>query len=269
MDALGNLVAESKDLLPELQGMESSAPLCVDASRSVWLDAKRTGDNHLAWDWSITSTSMGGSTSDSNLHVSGRIIFRHAKDAAYDFAKYERLVDRNRGLALLDGPDANQVIQGSRNIYKAVAGIVNYTDEEYRGLQKIAAKGNESAGRIIKQDEKGTVLSVGLADTFCQVAGIFLNCITDCEDGDMFLSNRVDQWIRSPTVSHGSRPKVWDVYTRHHSPSDKEYVSDIFVFDSASGELVWVALGLHFVKVVNPLLPPTHFISLFGYIRKL
>ncbi|TVY48604.1 Citrinin polyketide synthase [Lachnellula occidentalis] len=249
--ALESLAPVSNDpsLLPELQGMESSAPLCLDASRLVWLDAKRTGANDNTWDWSITSTSIGGNTSDANLHVSGRIVFRHTKDAAYDFAKYERLVDRERSLALLDGPEADQVIQGSRNIYKAFASIVQYNHDEYRGLQKIAAKGNESAGRIKKQDGKGTALSVGLADTFCQVAGIFLNCMTDCEDGDMFLSNRVDQWIRSPTVSRDSRPELWEVYARHHSPSDKEYVSDMFVFDSVSGELVWVVLGLHFVKV--------------------
>ncbi|TVY50464.1 Citrinin polyketide synthase, partial [Lachnellula cervina] len=251
VDALESLAAVSNDLslLPELQGMQSSAPLCVDASKLVWLDAKKAGENDLTWDWSITSTSIGGNTSDANLHVSGRILFRHAKDAAYDFAKYERLVDRERSLAILDGPDADQVILGSRNIYKAFASIVQYNHDEYRGLQKIAAKGNESAGRIKKQDGKGTALSVGLADTFCQVAGIFLNCMTDCEDGYMFLSNRVDQWIRSPTVSRDSRPELWEVYARHHCPSDKEYVSDMFVFDSVSGELVWVVLGLHFVKV--------------------
>ncbi|TVY85269.1 Citrinin polyketide synthase [Lachnellula suecica] len=250
MDAIGSL-ANSGDtkLHPELQGMEGSAPLCVDPSRLVWLDAKKTSADNSNWEWSITSTNIGGVKSDATLHVSGRIVFRSAKTAVYDFSKYERLVDQKRCLALLNGPDAEQVIQGSRNIYKAFAHIVQYNDEEYRGLQKIASQGNESAGRIIKQDDKKTVLSVGLADTFCQVAGIFLNCMTDCGDGDMYLSNRVDQWIRSPTVPQDSRPKFWDVYCRHHSPSEKEYVSDIFVFDSSSGDLVWVVLGLHFVKV--------------------
>lgn len=106
-------------------------------------------------------------------------------------------------------------------------------------------QGNESAGRIIKQDENGN--SVGLADMFCQIAGIFLNCMTDCEDGEMFVSNRVDQWIKNP-----KRPqnlKTFEVYARHCRSSNKSHVSDIFVFDSISGELVEVILGLRFVRV--------------------
>lgn len=145
---------------------------------------------------------MDGAASASTLHVSGRVTFRNAKDAARlkEFAKYERLVDPQRYLALLDGNEADQVIQGSRNIYKSFGPVVKYNEDEYKGLQKIAAKNNESAGRVLKRDEKTKALGVGLANMFCQVAGIFLNCMADCEDGEMYLSNKVDQWIRSPNV---------------------------------------------------------------------
>lgn len=238
-DALSSLV--DADLLPQLEGMESDAPLCLDESRVVTLDAKR-GDE--SWDFRITSTDKSGA--NSTQHVSGRLYFRQPKDSVADFAKFERLVDSRRAQELLNGNEADQVIQGSRNIYKAFEPVVQYNDDGYRGLQKLTAKGNESAGRISKRDGK-SILGVGLGDTFCQVAGIFLNCMTDCEDGEMYLSNRVDEWIRSPTVPLDSKPEQWEVYARHHQPSPKEYVSDIFVF--AEGKLVWVVLGLHFVKV--------------------
>ncbi|KAF7592428.1 hypothetical protein BBP40_000276 [Aspergillus hancockii] len=247
-DALASLVGDS-NLLPELEGMENDAPLCLDASRLVWLAAQRPDNNSLTWDFRIISTDRASAASSITQHVSGRISFRSPKDSAHAFTTYERLVDRRRALALLDGQDAEQAIQGSRNIYKAFAPVVQYNDDGYRGLQKLAAASNESAGRIIKQDPKQMILGVELADTFCQVAGIFLNCMTDCEDGKMYLSNRVDRWIRSPSVPLDSRPEQWEVYARHHQPSPKEYVSDLFVFDAAKGNLVWVILGLHFVEV--------------------
>ncbi|KAL4936283.1 hypothetical protein BDV06DRAFT_228045 [Aspergillus oleicola] len=233
------------DMLPELEGMESDAPLCLDGSKSVWLVAERPDDSSFAWNFRI----MSSDSRDTTQHVSGRITFRTPKDLVQAFATYERLVDHRRALALLDAQEAEQTIQGSRNIYKLFANMVNYKEDGYRGLQKLAATSNESAGRIIKQDSKKSILGVGLGDTFCQVAGIFLNCMTDCDEGKMYLSNRVERWIRSPTVPLDSRPERWEVYARHHQPSPKEYVSDLFVFDAANGKLVWVILGLHFVEV--------------------
>jgi acyl transferase domain-containing protein/nucleoside-diphosphate-sugar epimerase/acyl carrier protein/SAM-dependent methyltransferase len=247
-DALASLVGDS-GLLPELEGMENDAPLCPDLSKSVWLDAQRIDNQSPTWDFRIISADRDSTAGNITQHVSGRLAFRSPKDSAQAFTTYERLVDRRRALALLDGQEAEQAIQGSRNIYKAFSPVVQYNDDGYRGLQKLAAVSNESAGRIVKQDPKQTILGVELADTFCQVAGIFLNCMTDCEDGKMYLSNRVDRWIRSPSVPLDSRPEQWEVYARHHQPSPKEYVSDLFAFDAANGKLVWVVLGLHFVEV--------------------
>ena len=253
IDALMSLVVDSKNsnLQPDLRGMDSHAPMCMDDSKFVWLDAERSKDDHLVWDWKMTSTNVDGAVSDATLHVSGRIAFRHADDTAYlnDFARYERLVRRQRCLALLDENEADGVIQGSRNIYKAFAEIVHYKDDVYKGLQKIAGKDNESAGRIVKEHKDETFLDLGLADTFCQVAGIFLNSMTDHPDGDMYISDRIDQWIPSPSVSSDSRPGIWEVFACHYRPSDKECISDVFVFNPANGRLMGVILGIHYVKV--------------------
>lgn len=246
-DALASLV-EEPGMIPELDRMESEAPLCLGRSKQVWLDAERTNDSALTWNFQIISTDSSSSTGDATRHASGRMLFRSSQASAQAFTPYERLVDHRRALALLDGQEADQIIKGGRNIYKVFAPVVQYNEDGYKGLQKLAAAGNESAGRIVKQDPKHSILSVGLGDTFCQVAGIFLNCMTDCDDGKMYVSNRVDRWIRSPSVPMDARPKHWDVYGRHHQPSPKEYVSDLFAFDADSGKLVWVVLGLHFVE---------------------
>lgn len=64
----------------------------------------------------------------------------------------------------------------------------------------------------------------------------------------MYLSNKVDQWILSPNVTSNSLG-FWEVYARHHKPSDKEYVSDVFVFNPADGRLAWAIIGLGFIKL--------------------
>ncbi|KAE8141925.1 hypothetical protein BDV38DRAFT_278709 [Aspergillus pseudotamarii] len=247
-EALASLL-DGSGMIPELENMENDAPLCLDESKLVWLDANRTDSASTSWDFCITSTDKDNAGGNATQHVSGRLLFRSLDDSSKIFTTCERLVDRRRVLALLDGQEAEQVIQGSRNIYRAFAPVVQYNDDSYKGLQKLAASGNESAGRIVKQDAEQTILSVGLADNFCQVAGIFLNCMAECDDGNMYLSNRVERWIRSPNVPLDSRPEQWEVHAIHNRPSAKEYVSDLFAFDSATGKLVWVIIGLHFVEV--------------------
>ncbi|OCL13142.1 non-reducing polyketide synthase 1 [Glonium stellatum] len=251
IDALISLCPrfENSNLQPQLQLLESHGPMSLDPSRYVWLDAITNDANSLVWDFKMISHTAEN-TSASSLHVSGKVIFQSADDPKLhsDFAKYERLVGINRCQRLLDGSDAEEVIQG-RNIYKAFADIVQYS-QTYKGLQKIASKGLESAGRVVKKRSNETWVDTGLFDSFCQVAGIFVNCMTDRSESDMYISDRIEQWIRSPKLRATSVwPETFDVFTCHHRPSEKEYISDVFVFDPCNGALLEVILGIHYQRI--------------------
>lgn len=251
IDALMSLRPDFGDSThqPQLQGMDSHAPMSLVPSRFSWLDAETIDADSLIWDWKIISESEHGGSA-STLHVSGRIIFRHMNDPQFqnDFAKYERLVGRDRCLRLLEGNDVDEVIQG-RNIYKTFAEIVEYA-EVYRGVQRIVGKGNESAGRVVKEYTGESWLDTGLADSFCQVAGIFVNSMTDRPDNEMYISDRIDQWIRSPNLhADSSRPEAWEVFACHHRPSDKRFVSDVFIFDPRNGALLEAILGIRYQRV--------------------
>ena len=180
IDALMSLCPETRDsgLHPQLQRMDSHAPLSIDPSQFVWLDAETRKNDSLVWDWKIVSNS-GHQGSPTTLHVSGSITFRPTDDPQLhrEFAKFKRLIDRKRCLGLLNSSDVDDVIQG-RNIYKTFAEIVDYA-EVYRGVQKIVGKDNESAGRIAKIYNPESWLDTGLGDSFCQIAGIFVNSMTD------------------------------------------------------------------------------------------
>jgi len=239
----------TSDFQPQLQGLDNHAPMCIDRSRLVWLDVEASEANPHVWNWKMVSNTAQESSA-TTLHVSGRIVFRSADDALLqsDFARYERLVGHQRCLRLLDGNDADDVIQG-RNIYKTFAEIVDY-GEVYRGVQKIVGKDNESAGRVVKVYTGETWLDTPLSDSFCQVAGIFVNCMADRSDKDICISNRIEQWIRSPKLRAGdSRPEIWDVFAHHHRPSEKEFLSDVFIFDSRNGALLEIILGISYRRV--------------------
>ncbi|EFE42799.1 PKS-like enzyme, putative [Trichophyton verrucosum HKI 0517] len=239
----------SHNLQPQLQGLENHVPICLDPTLCVWLDVEAIDPDALIWEFRMIGEPTGGRQTPT-LHVSGKIRFKSNQDIQLlnDFARYERLSGHERCLSLLNGDDSGDIIQG-RNIYKVFAEVVDY-GQIYRGVQKLVGRGNESAGRVVKKYTRRTWLDTPLADSFCQCAGIFVNCMTDISENEMYISTKIEQWTRSPKLLPGdSRPDVWNVLALHRCPSDKEFLSDVFIFDSQNGELLEIILGIGYKRV--------------------
>ena len=154
-----------------------------------------------------------------------------------------------------DAHDASyQVIHGARNIYTAFADVVDYS-LPYQGLRRLVGRGNESAGRVVKRHAGKGLLDPHLADAFSQVGGIWVNCMTESDPGDMFIATGFEKWMLSPELvgtnsADISPSETWDVLARHERMADeKGFVSDIFVFDAASSKLTEVILGVNYFRV--------------------
>ncbi|KAM5457936.1 Type I Iterative PKS [Microsporum canis] len=239
----------SSNLQPQLQGLENHVPICLDPTLCVWLDVQSIDSQSHCWEFKMISEPTKGNET-ATLHVSGKIIFKSNEDVQLqnDFARYERLSGHERCLSLLNGEDGDDMIQG-RNIYKIFAEIVDYS-QIYRGVQKLVGKGNESAGKVVKKYTGISWLDTPLADSFCQCAGIFVNCMTEISDKEMYISTKIEQWIRSPNLlPNDPRPDVWHVLAFHRRPSEKEFISDVFIFDPRNGELLEIILGIGYKKV--------------------
>ncbi|KAK7731068.1 Type I Iterative PKS [Cytospora paraplurivora] len=257
-DALISLDSRFSDgtFQPQLSGLVNHAPMLLGVCPTAWLDAQAEDEDHLVWSWRIASGKEGASNLTS--HVSGKIVFRSTTDGLTneEFNKYERLVGRHRCLGILEADDADDAILG-RNIYSAFSGIVQYSDE-FRGLRKLVGKGLESSGRVIREYCDASWLDFRLGDCFCQVAGIFINTMTERAGNEMYISDRIDQWIRSPRLLKATpRPSTWEVYSCHQKTSNREFVSDVFVFDPRDGSLVEIILGIHYIKISMPSLSKT------------
>ncbi|EMR67039.1 putative polyketide synthase protein [Eutypa lata UCREL1] len=235
---------------PTLRGMENHAPMSLDMTQILWLEATSEDAEGFVWDWKMCSEKIQG-RSTPTVHVTGTIVFRAVDDPRLldDFERYERVTGHRQCLELLEGPSPDDIIQG-RNIYKAFSDIVEY-GSMYRGVQKITAKDKKSAGRVVKKYTNAeTWLDSGLADCFCQVAGIYVNNMTDHQDTEMYISDRIDHWSRSPDFeAAASASDNWEVLVYHKCPSEKEFLSDVFVFNPRDGTLVEMILGIHYIKV--------------------
>ncbi|KAI4254410.1 MAG: hypothetical protein LQ352_003112, partial [Teloschistes flavicans] len=242
----------TSNLVPQIRAVVNEAPICNDPSRSVWMDFERLETDDHTWDWTIRSNGPQSGTTMTR-HATGEIVFRSADDPQYqlEFGRYERLVQHQRCLQVLEGEHADDIVQG-RSIYKMFSDVVDY-GEMYFGLRKLVGSGNESAGYVVKKHSSETWLDPFLGDCFSQVGGIWVNCLTEKKAGDIFIANGFEQWVRSPRLAKDStyqKPESWHVYAHHdRAASGNAYLTDIFVFDATTGILSEVIMGINYQKV--------------------
>ncbi|OAA43653.1 Beta-ketoacyl synthase [Metarhizium rileyi] len=257
IEAIRNLRPElhSQQFQPQLHNIQCQLPVCVNASRTLWIDFEDASDGSRSlWKFSIVSTDASSKT-DKNLsvHTTGTLRFvpSHDSSSELEFSRLQRLVGSRQCTELLNSGDVEEVLL-NRSIYKIFADIVNYTDD-FRGVQKLVSRGNQSAAQVVRQHDATTWLDAHLADCLCQVAGIWANCMTDCSPDDMYVCNGMEHWFRNPNQvgnkGISGRPASLNVLAVHHYPSDKAILSDIFAFDAKNNDLVEVVTGISYVKV--------------------
>lgn len=241
---------------PVLLNMVNHAPICVDPLRIVWLEFESLDGEHNLWSWKIFSVNSTTSN-DPQTHVEAQLHIRMLSDPAYqaEFARFERLVSHSQCKAILaldlDNDDVD-ILQG-RNVYRAFGEIVDYS-ELYRGVRTVVGRGDECAGRVHKRHRGETWLDVHMSDCFSQVGGIWVNCMTERSPSDMYIATGCEMSIRSPReiAQKGAEgPGIWDVFARHTRQSEKLYMTDVFVFDTASGILTEVMLGIQYARVAK------------------
>lgn len=248
IDALSQVVAVGKeDFNPEIFDVENLSPICANPSLDVRLDLEASADQPGAWLFKFTSSTSPGS-STSTTHTTGRIVpSAKALSTELDLSRYQRVISHSRCRDLLDAADPEDVIQG-RSIYKIFADVVDY-GEQYRGLVKLVGKGNMSAGSVAKDFSGKTWFDAHLSDAFCQVGGIFVNCMTTRDASEIFIARGLERWARSCHLAE-SRPGSYDVLAFHNgSTTDGAFLTDVFVFRPDTGTLVEAILGIHYVRV--------------------
>lgn len=242
-------------LSPVLRDLVTHSPICANPSRVVYIDFEALDDSqrHLGMEmFSVHATA----NNDVQTYVEARLHFRAPTDADFirEFARLERLVRHDRCQALLalgqdNGRDGIDVLRG-RNVYRAFKDVVDYP-ELYRGVWSIVGHGNESVGVVHKRHQGQT-----LSDSFSQIGGMWVNLMTELSAGEMYIATGCEASMRSPkeqtaTNRKENGPGLWHVFAQHSRKSDKEYVTDIFVFDARDGTMTEAMLGVQYARVAR------------------
>ncbi|KAF7554237.1 hypothetical protein G7Z17_g3055 [Cylindrodendrum hubeiense] len=240
---------------PEVRDMVNHTPICKDPTRFVYMDLSALDKKHVQWSVHIFSASVND-PDQVQTHAEARVYMRQPTDAAYlqQFAHFERLVDHARCKELLSLPlDAEgiDVLQG-RNVYRAFNPVVEY-GEIYRGVRYLVGRGHECAGQVqLPRRHRGdTWLDVPLSDSFSQVGGLWANLMTDLPPGDMYIATGCEVAMRSARAPPRDETDVWHVYARHTLQDDTLHMTDLFIFDAATGMLVEVMLGVLWGRVAK------------------
>ncbi|KAI1123177.1 putative polyketide synthase [Nemania abortiva] len=240
-------------LEPQIHLVENQSPLCINAARQVFIETEeKTQGSEKSWSFQIFSTD-GSKGSGKTLHTTGRLEFRAANDESLrlEFARLERFMNHRRYVEMMSSGDVDEILS-HRNIYNIFSEIVEYSDE-YRGLQKLVAHGNHSAGYVTRKHKAlpGSTDNAFMTEAVCQVGGIYVNCMTGRSPSDIFLATGIERWIRSPKAQGDAQPEAYHVLASHHQTSDKTFLTDVFVYDVDDGSLVEAVLGVSFVKVAK------------------
>ncbi|ROV98483.1 hypothetical protein VPNG_08530 [Cytospora leucostoma] len=253
VDAISSIGAEYRTTRrqPQIQDVEYSSPVCFDSARTLWVEVSKASDAPESTEWRFEVLSTAGETQTRMLHTKGKVAFSDSEDPSLksQLARYDRLFGHGRAVDLLQGGGDVDEVLGNRSIYRIFSEIVDYGDE-FRGLQKMACRGNETAGHVVRVNKDPELgFDPHLADTFCQLGGLWTNCMADRDSSHVYLANGIDQWIRLHPNAEGKRPETFDAFAVTHRASDQLSLTDVFVYDAANGTLVEAILGIAYVRI--------------------
>ncbi|PVH90309.1 hypothetical protein DM02DRAFT_46899 [Periconia macrospinosa] len=249
---------KSNGFTPTVRDIVSHSPICADSTRIHYIDLDPLNETETEWSCLIHSVNNHGATA-TDKHAELRIHIHSNSDPNFlqEFGRYERMVNYVQCKAVLElGPsdEGVEALQG-RNVYRAFKEVVDF-GSIYEGVKSVIGRNGESAGVVQKRHAGDTWLDVPMADCFGQVAGMYVNLLTDIPPSDMFVATGLELVMRSPkaqtlTAGQENCTGIWHVLARHTRLPDKAYVTDVFVFDAETKVLNEVILGLRYVRIPN------------------
>ena len=245
--------ASSLGKVPHVQEVSISSPLGLNHARSIFLRLCNVGTKDETWRFSIFSSSQQD-MKHSTIHVEGTITLLSVNDPATKsrFRSLERLVGQSRCEQIVNSPVANGLM--GPMVYKAFGRVVNYASY-YRGVQKVFARDHEVVGLVSIPHDQSLNLDSGCCcpiaiDNFLQVAGIHVNCLSDCKEDEIFICTAIGELLfLEQFLSRQVNKTTWRVYSNFETSPENGVTNDIFVLDSNTGDLMLILMRVHFTKI--------------------
>ena len=242
---------EPTAFVPLTEDLEITAPLGMAQDRLITLTMTQAEKPTLSWTFEMSSRAEAKDKPTS--HSTGKITLQHQSPALLtEFSRYQKLIPSSR-LETLKADPRSEALQGAM-VYKMFSKVVDYAPY-YMSVRGVFARDGEIAGKVIPAPQseeglKGMLTSPLVVDGFIQVSGLHINSLNPCEDNQVYVCTKLDRIQVSPSFKvDNPESRSWDIYSNFTRTGDKTVSNDIYVFDSATGELVVVVFGAYFTRV--------------------
>ncbi|KAG2007700.1 hypothetical protein GB937_008350 [Aspergillus fischeri] len=233
----------------QVLNLEIHNPLGHAPGARVGLRLKHIGS--CKWGFSIISEK----DAQSICHATGMISLkqeRHGKsEMGSQWSVIQRVIGYSHIQDILD--DSSAISMKGGLIYKVLEKVAEYKPC-HRGIKAMTIKGTAAVAQlempaISRDNSEITVCDPLVMDQFALIAEVLALCRDDCKRDDVFICSGLSELVtfKSPQSEMGP----WTVYTRQTPRGPRELLSDTFVFDSTSKQLIVAILGARFVRITT------------------
>ncbi|KAJ5827566.1 hypothetical protein N7447_004329 [Penicillium robsamsonii] len=237
-------------LMPHIHNLSICTPLLLESEGEVCLQLSQT-DTQLEWSFSLF-TQQG--ISGRETHATGEIGLYNgsgASQASSRFRSLDRLISPSHSRTIANSTSASGLV--GLPVYQTFNRVVEYADY-FRGVKNVFSNGHEATGLVSLQDSPSAngICDPVLLDNFLQVAGIHTNCLSETREDEVFVCSAIgDIFLSDAFITRDTKStRTTTTYTSYDRPSKKQFMSDIFVFDSESGKLLLAIMSATFTSVL-------------------
>ena len=225
------------------------APIGLDAKKNIYIKFTRrtTGVNY--WDFEFTSRPKSGD-GESQVHTLGRFGLDRRDDPvlAETVQRWGALIGYKRCLSIMQA-EGGEKMQG-KHIYQALQRLV-FFDEMYHGIKSYSYQGHEAAGKVAAELNPKLASNEALYDTptidgMMQFAGVLVNYFAHPSGKDVYLCQGINRMVTSGDfdITAGE----WIAYSLMTEDTDERTVSDVYIFDKKSQQVVIAFMGFSFTR---------------------
>ncbi len=225
------------------------APIGLDAKKNIYIKFTRRSAGVNYWDFEFTSRFKSGD-GESQVHTLGRFGLDRRDDPvlAETVQRWGALIGYKRCLSIMQA-EGGEKMQG-KHIYQALQRLI-FFDEMYHGIKSYSYQGHEAAGKVAAELNPKLASNEALYDTptidgMMQFAGVLVNYFAHPSGKDVYLCQGINRMVTSGDfdITAGE----WIAYSLMTEDTDERTVSDVYIFDKKSQQVVIAFMGFVFTR---------------------
>ena len=225
------------------------APIGLNAKKDIHIRLTRRAAGVDYWDFQFLSKFKSGD-GETQIHTAGRVGLDRRDDPvlAETMQRWSALIGYKRCLSIMQA-EGGEKMQG-KHIYQALQRLI-FFDEMYHGIKSMSYQGHEAAGKVAAELNPKLAPSEALYDTptidgMMQFAGVLVNYFAHPSGKEVLLCQGINRIVTSGAfdITAGE----WIAYSLLTEDTAERTVSDVYIFDKKSQQVVIAFMGFVFTR---------------------